>query len=77
MPNSAQDLDYYVAKADIDVLYFPELVLSFGGVAEVIKAHRCSKETYLILPEELKGKKVGPFEVYHSLKIFFGTKRYS
>lgn len=71
-----RDLDYYVAKADIDVLYFPELVLSFGGVAEVIKAHRCSKETYLILPEELKGKKVGPFEVYHSLKIFFGTKEY-
>jgi len=71
-----RDLDYYVAKVDVDVLYFPELVLSFGGVAEVIKAHRCSKETYLILPEDLKGKNVGPFEVYYSLKIFFGTKDY-
>lgn len=71
-----RDLDYYVAKADIDVLYFPELVLSFGGVSEVIKAHRCSKETYLILPEEFKGKNVGPFEVYHSLKIFFGTDEF-
>lgn len=71
-----RDLDYYVAKADVDVLYFPELVLSFGGVAEVIKAHRCSKETYLIFPEEFKGKEAGPFEVYHSLKIFFGTKEF-
>lgn len=71
-----RDLDYYVAKADVDVLYFPELVLSFGGVAEVIKAHRCSKETYLILPEEFKGREVGPFEVYHSLKIFFGTEEF-
>jgi len=71
-----RDLDYYVAKVDVDVLYFPELVLSFGGVAEVIKAHRCSKETYLILPEDLKDKNVGPFEVYHSLKLFFGTKEY-
>lgn len=71
-----RDLDYYVAKVDVDILYFPELVLSFGGVAEVIKAHRCSKETYLILPEELKAREVGPFEVYHSLKIFFGTQEF-
>ncbi len=71
-----RDLDYYVAKADVDVLYLPELVLTFGGVAEVIKAYRCSKDTYLILPEELRTKNVGPFEMYHSLKIFFGTKEY-
>ena len=71
-----RDLDYYVAKADVDVLYFPELVLSFGGVSEVIKAHRCSKETYLIFPEGFKKKSIGPFEVYHSLKIFFGTDEF-
>jgi len=71
-----RDLDYYVAKADVDVLYFPELVLSFGGVSEVIKAYRCSKETYLILPESFRNKNVGPFEVYHSLKIFFGTDEF-
>jgi len=67
-----RDLDFYVAKSDICVLYFPELVLSFGGVSEQMKAYRSSKKTFLIIPEEFKGRSVGPFEEYHALKIFYG-----
>jgi len=69
-----RDLDFYVNNVDVDVLYFPELVLSFGGVAEIIKAYRSAKETHLIFPEG--AKKVGPFEVYHSLNYFFGRDSY-
>lgn len=71
-----RDLDYYVPKVDIDVLYFPEHVLTFGGVSEVIKAHRCSKENYIIFPEEFKYKDPGPFEVYQSLQVFFGRQEF-
>ncbi len=71
-----RDLNYYVSKVDVDVLYFPEFVPSFGGVAEILKAHRSSIDTYLILPDEFKSKEVGPFERFHSLEIFFGVEEF-
>lgn len=92
-----RDLEYYVKKVDVDILYLAEMVFTFGGIAEILTAHKCSKPTYLILPEEYRQKKtkvlsdidkiikdvlkqyprrVGPFERYHSLKVFFGKEEF-
>ena len=73
-----RDLQSYVKKCDVNILYLPEMALTFGGIVEFLTAYEFSIPTYLIIPEGYKSKEegIGPFEEYHSLKVFFGINEF-